>query len=313
MAKVNIPMLNQSGLVQEIKYEGVGECIYCRSVDVELTDEHILPRGMNGYIVMKNASCLACAKEILKFEGPVMQKQYGMLRQYLNYRSRKRSIYTAPIELTYRNGMKRRVKVGLEDYPLSITCVYHKRGPTYLEGLDYPTAVEHENITPLSQKEMQKIIDRISRKYGAERVGTPMEVSVEMLSKLTCKTGHGLAVARFGLDNFQPITVDYILGRENVYPGYYVGGSSGQNTPSKTFDNITMLQIGEHDGKHAVFAHIGLFSSLGFPIYTAIVGYLKVWNDEVRKKSEPNHQISADPENKDVLILQETRISDEDE
>ncbi|MEH6521246.1 hypothetical protein [Sulfitobacter sp.] len=310
MAKIKIPDSIGSGLIQEQKYEGIGECIYCRANDVQLTDEHILPRGMNGYIVMKKASCIPCAREIQKFEGPVMQKQFGMVRQHLKYRSKKKSTYTAPIELTYRNGMKRRVQVGLEDYPLSIAFQSHKRGPTYLEGADYQTVVKQGLVTLLSEKDMRKILDRVAKKYGAVKVGTPMEFNLEMLSKLTCKIGHGMAVATYGLDNFQPITVDYILGKEIVFPGYYVGGSGGKNSSSKKFDNFIMLQIGKHNGKHAVFAHIGLFSTLGFPIYTAIVGNLKIWNDEIARQTGASHTLSTDPENEDAMTLEKYVATD---
>lgn len=47
------------------------ECIYCHRTapDVELTEEHIIPEGLRGRMVLLAASCGDCARETHAFEA----------------------------------------------------------------------------------------------------------------------------------------------------------------------------------------------------------------------------------------------------
>lgn len=53
-------------------YEALGECMYCRSKD-ELTDEHIIPYGLWGKMVLPKSSCKACAAITSEFERRVLR------------------------------------------------------------------------------------------------------------------------------------------------------------------------------------------------------------------------------------------------
>ncbi|WP_148293026.1 HNH endonuclease [Comamonas sp. B-9] len=53
-------------------FEAVGECIYCGSTD-NLTDEHVVPYGINGDMLLPKSSCLACNKITSKFEQIILK------------------------------------------------------------------------------------------------------------------------------------------------------------------------------------------------------------------------------------------------
>lgn len=59
----------------------VGECIYRDRGEPAhqgpLTDEHIVPFGLGGTGVFREASCKACAKVTAKFEGVVQRTILG--------------------------------------------------------------------------------------------------------------------------------------------------------------------------------------------------------------------------------------------
>lgn len=278
-------------LMQEKKLPGFGKCIYCGATDVALSDEHVLPRGMNGFLVIENASCAACAEDINKFEAPIMQRHFGLLRRHLGFRSRKKLPYKAPVELFLKNGRRIRARVTLDDHPLSVPYIVHTQHPTFEDGIDYQTFVDLGIIHLRSEEETQRIVDRLCKRFGAVYVTTPMEVDMGMISRLVCKVGHGLAVAQFGIHNFQPVTLAYIRGLEDVYPGYYVGGARGLNDPSDRYSSLTMLEVRPLRGRPAVYAHVGLFSGIGYPIYTAVVGFLERWDDEVERQAGFSHQL----------------------
>lgn len=57
----------------KFEYPPVNHCIYCGTVTAKLTDEHIVPFGLNGNIVLPNSSCTKCANITSKIELRVLR------------------------------------------------------------------------------------------------------------------------------------------------------------------------------------------------------------------------------------------------
>lgn len=109
-------------------YPAVGRCIYCGATSYEpqggarLGDEHIIPEGLAGVLLLKEASCQRCEIEINRFETRVLRRTFEPARTYFQIRSKKRR--PRPTELglgvsddganfTWRD-------VPLEDYPFTM-------------------------------------------------------------------------------------------------------------------------------------------------------------------------------------------------
>lgn len=75
---------------KEVLLAPMGVCIYCGSWDGKLTDEHILPDGLGGHLVLPKASCVECAKKIHKFETNAITAWLGPMRDFQGVKSRKR-------------------------------------------------------------------------------------------------------------------------------------------------------------------------------------------------------------------------------
>ena len=59
----------------------IGRCIYCPSTDMHpLTDEHIVPKGLNGHEFLGSATCEVCRITIGRFETEVQNKTLWLLR-----------------------------------------------------------------------------------------------------------------------------------------------------------------------------------------------------------------------------------------
>src|SRR5689334_22057896 len=73
----------------EIKFGPVGKCIYCGDDKSPLSDEHIIPDGLGGNLILVKASCFSCAKITGNVEQQVLQRTFGAVRAELGIRSPK--------------------------------------------------------------------------------------------------------------------------------------------------------------------------------------------------------------------------------
>ena len=60
----------------------VDRCINCGSTR-ELTDEHVMPRGLSGRWIIKHGSCKSCAKITSAFEMAVLRNEFLLPRTAL--------------------------------------------------------------------------------------------------------------------------------------------------------------------------------------------------------------------------------------
>ncbi len=60
-------------------YDPADVCIYCGST-VALSDEHIIPLGLGGRLILPKASCAICREAASKFERTCLRTMYGPLR-----------------------------------------------------------------------------------------------------------------------------------------------------------------------------------------------------------------------------------------
>jgi len=54
------------------RFASQGACIYCGSSD-DLTDEHVVPYGLGGKMILPKSSCRRCAMITGQFEGKVLR------------------------------------------------------------------------------------------------------------------------------------------------------------------------------------------------------------------------------------------------
>jgi hypothetical protein len=58
----------------EHRHRASGRCIYCRKAfpDPELSEEHVVPAGLGGALVLEHASCTECQRMIEPIETHVI-------------------------------------------------------------------------------------------------------------------------------------------------------------------------------------------------------------------------------------------------
>jgi len=96
----------------------LNQCMYCGNVDLPLTDEHILPRGLNGRLILRKSCCATCQQMIGAVETSVLKS--GWLsdpRLVMGLRSYKPKKQSTNVKMTFvgLDGMHFDKKVPKED------------------------------------------------------------------------------------------------------------------------------------------------------------------------------------------------------
>lgn len=67
----------------------VGQCIYCGTSQGKLSDEHLVPYGLNGPWVLRQASCAVCANSTSRFEMDVLRGLFPSARAAFGMKTRR--------------------------------------------------------------------------------------------------------------------------------------------------------------------------------------------------------------------------------
>lgn len=202
-------------------------CIYCGAATLppgvrRFTDEHIIPLALGGNLILREASCTACAKIInQQIETPVLLKEWGYLRIKRNFPSRnknnKREKRKTHVKLTRHDG--RPLQVGIADYSCPVPLYKFKEARIF-SGAPRGDDNFHWSMDILTshddEMEMQRKFPEWNRQHSI--LSQPYQ-----FARLLAKIAFSYAVAEYGLAGFTPLVVDSILGRSDDY-FFTVGG-----------------------------------------------------------------------------------------
>jgi hypothetical protein len=245
----------------------VGRCIYCGSID-DLTDEHIVPRGLNGPWQLLAGSCRVCNQVTSTFERSVLQEQFILPRVKLGLRTYHPK--NRPKEFSFeveKDGHKEKLILPADDCPPIFVMPYLEK-PRYIANYDYEKGVYIKGCSLHGSGLVELIANSAidSFKYTTTFLGNSFE-------RMLAKMAYGMVVLEYGPDVLEECYVlPCILGKKDD-AGYWVGSSERDvnNLPvEKVLHRISVLINGEE-----VHALIRLFADYQTPEYIIIVGKLK--------------------------------------
>lgn len=262
------------------KYDPIGFCIYCgkSGPSVKLGDEHIIPYGLGGRLVLPDTSCKDCEKIIGAYvEHQILRRMLGDIRTWrrIKRRKRKKPYKPAPMLIDI-NGELEEHDVPASEDRLNITAMCSLHKPRILEG-KHPLAYDKSSVAQvwLNIAIGKTARENTLRKFpNASRINSIASFHPELFARMLGKIGHSFAVAEIGLDHFKPLLRKAILGEEMWNHGYYVGGEPNPIPPSKYSTELGLRRLRDPKGKEYVVARIRLFGDLGAPVYYAVVGEL---------------------------------------
>jgi hypothetical protein len=250
------------------EYPAVGECIYCHRTppQVQLEEEHIIPEGLGGRMVLLEASCADCRDQTHAFEGHVMGRMFADVRRHFGIRGKRgRKRPQHPTVYVDRGRDPQSEEVPLEAHPAVLPMPIF--GPP---GILFDLPKTDELRAEL------KIIDFIGdlneriKALGGAVVTRPF--SIEPFGRMLCKIAHAFsyAEARGEFDaHLEPI----IRGAPPLHLSHYIGCSI-IDEPIGNVTN-TLHQIGMEFHNRYVIIRIRLFAIVDAPVYWVVVGRLR--------------------------------------
>ncbi len=248
----------------------IGECIYCGAAD-NLTNEHIVPRGLGGPWELLSASCNECAKIASSFERDVVRGFFILVRTKLGlptYHPKKRPD-SFPFMVTI-DGKEEIVDFPVPDCPTLFMMPQFKK-PGYMRK---DTQGKGILVTGMSLHGNENDLREFKTKYNVESLSFTADLSTSF-ARVLAKIAYGMTVFQYGLETIEEAYVlPCILGKKDDV-GQWVGCEDAHKSPDllpreQFFHRIDLLTK-----KSEVGARIRLFANYQTSEYLVIVGRLK--------------------------------------
>jgi hypothetical protein len=256
----------------------VGICIYCGSTN-NLSDEHVLPYGLGGDLILRKASCSVCAKETCKLEQRLLRGHWWPYRQFLGLPSRRKGEQIPDLKVTVKklNGIDTFAMLPMVKH--SIAMIFEFDPPSILEGrkrIDTPCA-PRMYMKYLSDFPSSVSIDGVPYKLQAdEKLEIPINFDASDLCRFLAKVAHGYAISRRGINSCSQFFLQPIILGEAQGALTFVGGSSSPFIgPRLSGSGLHVMLDRINDSFLTVY--IQLFRDHGDPppIYEVVVGKVK--------------------------------------
>ncbi|WP_132985020.1 HNH endonuclease [Luteimonas terricola] len=255
------------------RFTPVGACIYCGATEGRLTEEHIIPKGLGGTLVLPQASCDACATTTSLFEMRVLRGFLDRGRQAMGIKGRKAHKRALPDTLTQtfiqpdESTVEREVpwNDGIKVMHLPVFVL-----PAFLDP--------RKPMDPRVQKLEIMAVDTLHfgvgqgelvREYQAQGVRFDDRLDVWAFAKLLAKIAHGYHVAIHGMFPLQesPL-VPIILGQRSDALNW-IGNTLEDPLPSggTALHLLQHLPLEADDGGRGAVVRIKLFATDPTPTY----------------------------------------------
>lgn len=259
-----VPFLNR------YRYPAVGFCIYCGATD-DLNDEHIIPFGLGGNLVLPRSTCANCSKVTSRFERTVLRGPLRPVRLFRGIQSRRKhrdAPTLLPLKVRYQDDWEL-IKLPHDEYPLILHFFVYDV-PGYLDPENYRHSVRvRGQLTYSFGLRPEQVLARL----GAKEIQISQTYVPTEFAKMTTKVAFSMAVAIGVLDlsRGRPEIIKSILGHTDDI-GRWVGTIT---EPRQWIANV-LHHVGiERDHDNGVLTgRVQYFTDSGTPVYGVILGSL---------------------------------------
>ncbi|MBL8552195.1 MAG: hypothetical protein JNJ73_19560 [Hyphomonadaceae bacterium] len=235
-----------------LTYAPVGRCIYCGAAEA-LSDEHIIPYGLGGRLVLPASSCAACAKITGAFEGTCLRTCFGPLRMLYDLPSRRKRERPDTLPLKVKRTADEDwtdMQVAREDYPF-LVLFPHLSGPTLLSGrTDAEQGAKANRFWIRGASEsagFKPHLNELCQQLGVHSVMPTAEFRVEEFCLMLAKIAHAYAVAECGPELVEPTLLSMIRTRDFSERSRLMGSIRlmGRDDPRARLHDISVLDTKE--------------------------------------------------------------------
>ena len=262
------PSLETLALSEKV-YAPLNQCAYCGSTD-NLSNEHIIPLGLGGKLILPRGSCRAHATLTSKVEDFVLRKYLGPLRSHLSLPSRRPHSRPDGYPLSLMNGARIwRQKVKLSDHPGLVRFLMFA-APGRVAGR--PRVQDTYDVQGIDVKIFPDIDQRLAR-LGATSFRDAAHFKATALARMIAKIGHAFAVAEKGVAAFEEMYVTHLIDADAPDWNYWVGGYDWGHD-LEDIDNLHRMHFLHRGRELSVIVHLFVRYCPRFA-YEVIVGRLR--------------------------------------
>jgi hypothetical protein len=196
----------------------VGKCIYC-GANEGLSDEHVIPYGLGGVLVLPAASCRACSEVTSALELRLLRRTWWPYRRALGLTTRrpKEQPEDFPVRLKPKSGGPIEARLRASDHPILTLLLFPPPAMLQAEQTnDAPVAgkVVIRRVAPLPTS---IIVDGAERPVKSdEDIEYPINLDASDFARFLAKVGLGYAIFELGLMAFSELFLpNVVLGNGN--------------------------------------------------------------------------------------------------
>ena len=244
-------------------------CIYCGSRG-ELTDEHVIPLGLGGNLVLPASSCKQCATLTSKFELFVLRGFMREARAVAGLPSRRKAQQPKTIkhELTLRSG-----DALVRELPISASLAFlHLPVFSPCRFLDGKPPIAGLQIRGLDTLHFGKDVESFVLEQGATAIRGNVRIDVNAFARMLAKIAYGFHVGADGQFPSEESPALALLKAQIQQPGSWIG-SIFAPTPESTFRGLHALSLEHREsqtGDQLSVVHVKLFARTGACTYEVV-------------------------------------------
>ena len=246
----------------------IGRCIYCGASDVPLSDEHAIPYGLNGGLVLKRASCERHAAITSRIELRTLRGVLGRARARLRLKSRRkqRNVCTT-VRFDHGFGwcdaqFDAAEFAGINSLPVFAPPSFFENRTSHamqVIGLDHLRL--GSPVPPI-----RGLVTSTTLRYQYE-----VDIDVWSFARMVAKIGYCCAVATFGYDRFVERFVLPSILTDSDEVNTWVGSDAPRPWQSQRLHEVSVAE--RDDG--LVLASVWLLAPFMGQPYSVVVGRVR--------------------------------------
>jgi hypothetical protein len=260
------------------RYSAVGRCIYCGAYASKLQDEHIVPFGLVGdLVVLPKSSCTQCASITGKTEQYCLRGMLGSFRVVIGSPTRRPK--ERPKTIALRRG-RFDPAIGAFESPQTLT-IEPKDMPLMYPSVAFPGAGILENRHPDTQVNWRMSLHGNTEDYkefvraqGSQNATAIAPIYPLEFVRMVAKIAHGFAVAELTMNGFYPFLLPLILGKVTILTHglHWVGTEPGELPAAAEIVSMSWNKVFWEGHRKLLIVKLRLFPCFQAPTYHIVVG-----------------------------------------
>ncbi|MCL1531427.1 hypothetical protein M3O57_14495 [Xanthomonas nasturtii] len=283
----------------------LNSCMYCgkSGVDVKLTNEHVMARGLNGALLLPKSSCEdPCQKMINReIETPILRNRWlAQSRLVMGLRSYNKNSKPRMIKMSFigvdgqrfKKDVSRNDAVAVICLPLLVPARFmiDTYPITARDGIEVRGTcdVMVHGGTLTNTSDPQAKISALCRRFRASQVDLNVQITPGELSRFLCKTAHGFHVSQRGLFPLEESPALAIMRADRTDYSNWIGSEDfSPSGDTSEMHDLSIEDVVTEAGISCTVVKIRMFGAFGVDMRYVVVTRAKGWQVHTIRDQNP--------------------------